>query len=231
MPREDDINVREEPPTLQELTSDGEGVGLEAEKDEGAIHAPFDPEKIDVITQARTVDLLLTRLREGELDLSPEFQRRSNVWDDARKSGLIESMLLRIPIPSLYVSEDKEGKYTVVDGLQRLCAISHFVDVAALNKAVKVSLDPLRLQRLESLGEYIGFSFVELPRPLQRRISETELTPFPEKDVLAADRLCPKQFSTSAGWLTTVVDEHFVEWPATLFRQRSSAEWSQVLRK
>lgn len=192
MPREDDINVREEPPTLQELTSDGEGVGLEAEKDEGAIHAPFDPEKIDVITQARTVDLLLTRLREGELDLSPEFQRRSNVWDDARKSGLIESMLLRIPIPSLYVSEDKD---------------------------------------LESLGEYIGFSFVELPRPLQRRISETELTPFPEKDVLAADRLCPKQFSTSAGWLTTVVDEHFVEWPATLFRQRSSAEWSQVLRK
>jgi hypothetical protein len=167
---------QEEPEALQELTSVGEGVGLEAEIEEGTIHAPFDPEKIDVITQARTVDLLLTRLREGELDLSPEFQRRSNVWNDMRKSGLIESMLLRIPIPSLYVSEDKEGNYTVVDGLQRLCAISHFVDVTSLNKAANVKLNPLRLQSLESLKEYVGKSFAEMPRPLQRRISETELT-------------------------------------------------------
>ena len=115
--------LREQSPmSLSSLTSDGEGAGLEAEKgEEGTIHAPFDPEKIDVITQARTVDLLVTRLREGELDLSPEFQRRSNVWNEARKSALIESLLLRIPIPSLYVSEDKEGNYSVVDGLQRLC--------------------------------------------------------------------------------------------------------------
>jgi len=176
MSPEEKLASQAEPEALEELTSDGEGAGLEAEKEEGAIHAPFDPEKIDVITQARTVDLLLTRLREGELDLSPEFQRRSNVWNEMRKSALIESMLLRIPIPSLYVSEDKEGNYTVVDGLQRLCAISHFIDVAALNKAAKVKLNPLRLQSLESLKEYVGKTFAEMPRPLQRRISETELT-------------------------------------------------------
>jgi hypothetical protein len=176
MPEEPNLAPEEKPETLEELTSDGEGVGLEAEKAEGVIHAPFDPEKIDVITQARTVDLLLTRLREGELDLSPEFQRRSNVWNEMRKSGLVESMLLRIPIPSLYVSEDEEGNYTVVDGLQRLCAISHFVDVASLNKAAGVKLDPLRLEGLESLKEYVGRSFAEMPQPLQRRISETELT-------------------------------------------------------
>lgn len=176
MPKEYNPASREEPDVLEELTSNGEGSGLEAEKAEGVIHAPFDPEKIDVITQGRTVDLLLTRLREGELDLSPEFQRRSNVWDEERKSALIESMLLRIPIPSLYVSEDKEGNYTVVDGLQRLCAISHFVDVAALNKAAGVKLAPLRLKSLESLSEYDGSTFDEIPRPLQRRINETELT-------------------------------------------------------
>lgn len=176
MSHEDNLASREEPEVLEELTSTGEGSGLEAEKAEGVIHAPFDPEKIDVITQGRTVDLLLTRLREGELDLSPEFQRRSNVWDEERKSALIESMLLRIPIPSLYVSEDKDGNYTVVDGLQRLCAISHFVDVAALNKAAKVKLAPLRLKSLESLSEYDGSTFDEIPRPLQRRINETELT-------------------------------------------------------
>ncbi len=176
MSQKDKLAPPEEPDVLEELTSDGEGAGLEAEKAEGVIHAPFDPEKIDVITQGRTVDLLVTRLRERELELSPEFQRRSNVWNESRKSALIESMLLRIPIPSLYVSEDKEGNYTVVDGLQRLCAIAHFVDVAALNKAANVRLDPLRLRDLESLKEYNDETFTGLPRPLQRRISETELT-------------------------------------------------------
>jgi hypothetical protein len=178
MPPEETLFPEEEPVVLQELTSDGQASGLEVERaasPEATIRAPFDPSTIDVVTQVRTVDLLLTRLREGELDLSPDFQRRANIWDDRRKSSLIESMLLRIPIPSLYVSEDKKGNYTVVDGLQRLCAIAHFVDTAALNKAVNAKLAPLRLIGLQSF-EYKNPSFAELPRPLQRRISETELT-------------------------------------------------------
>lgn len=177
MPTKEDLFSKDET-ILEELTSDGQASGLEIERGhnpEGAIRAPFDPSKIDVITQARTVDLLLTRLREGELDLSPDFQRRANIWDDDRKSSLIESMLLRIPIPSFYVSEDKDGNYTVVDGLQRFCAIAHFVDVTALNKAVNGSLKPLRLTSLQSF-EYKTKVFKELPRALQRRISETELT-------------------------------------------------------
>ena len=132
--------------SLEETTSEGTGSGLEAELLSQTISAPFDPDKIDVVTVARTIDLLLTRLHEGELDLSPDFQRRSNLWSEATKSALIESMLLRIPIPSLYVSEDQKGNYTVVDGLQRLCAIAHFANVAALNKAVKQTLNPLRLK-------------------------------------------------------------------------------------
>lgn len=166
--------------TLEELNSDSTGSGLEAERaldDEGNIKAPFDPKLIDVITQQRTVDLLITRLQHGELDMSPDFQRRANLWSDARKSGLIESMLLRIPIPSLYVAENKDGDYQVVDGLQRLCAISHFVNVSALNKALKIKLVPLRLSGLQSLkSELKDKSYDELPRPLQRRIVETELT-------------------------------------------------------
>jgi hypothetical protein len=171
----------EESPILEELTSLGEGSGLEVEQpdpQEGLIRAPFDPSEIDVITQARTVDLLLTRLKEGEMDLSPDFQRRANIWDEKRKTSLIESMLLRIPIPSLYVSENKAGDYTVVDGLQRLCAIAHFVKVDALNKSLETKLNPLRLDLagLQSLREYRDKSFADLPRPLQRRINETELT-------------------------------------------------------
>lgn len=164
---------------FEEITSEGLGSGLEAERIEpgdGEIGAPFDPAKIDVITQTRTVALLLTRLKEGELDLAPDFQRRGNLWNASRKSALIESMLLRIPIPSLYVSEDAEGDYAVVDGLQRMCAIAHFVDVPSLNKAAGEKLDSLRLKGLQSLKEYENRTFAELPRPLQRRINETELT-------------------------------------------------------
>lgn len=166
---------------LEELSSDGSGAGLEAEKtspDGGEIKAPFDPAQIDVVTQMRTVDLLLSRLREGELNLSPDFQRRANLWTPARKSGLIESMLLRIPIPSLYVSEDKDGNYTVVDGLQRICAIAHFIDVDSLNKSTGSRLSPLRMSELQSLpkDEFDNSSYGDLPRSLQRRLKETELT-------------------------------------------------------
>ncbi|MYL26503.1 MULTISPECIES: DUF262 domain-containing protein [Halomonadaceae] len=163
---------------LEETDGKGEGTGIEAEDsfDEDGIETPFDPKKIDVITQQRTVDLLMKRLREGELNLSPDFQRKANLWSDAVKSSLIESMLLRIPIPSLYVSEDEEGNYEVVDGLQRLCAIAHFYDVHDLNKEVGTALDPLKLRRLNSLTDFEGDVFRKLPRPFQRRIEETELT-------------------------------------------------------
>src|SRR5208283_5032228 len=120
IPRRNENNVNDESVSLEEITSSGAGSGIEVERqsDEvGDITAPFDPKLIDVITHQRTVDLLMTRLEHGELDLSPDFQRRANLWNEERKSSLIESMLLRIPIPSLYVSEDEEGNYQVVDGL------------------------------------------------------------------------------------------------------------------
>jgi hypothetical protein len=172
----DDNNVT----PLEELGSDSTGSGLEAEPavdDAEDISAPFDPKLIDVITHQRTVDLLMARLGHGEMDLSPDFQRRANLWSGARKSGLIESMLLRIPIPSLYVSEDKDGNYQVVDGLQRLCAIAHFVKVSSLNKVLRSAFDPLRLSGLQSLKrELDNAAYEDLSRPLQRRIMETELT-------------------------------------------------------
>ena len=139
---------------------------------------PFDPAKIDVVTQNQTIDALLSRLKYGEMDLSPDFQRSANLWDAVRKTSLIESILLRIPIPSLYVSEDDEGNYAVVDGLQRMSAIAHFVNVDALNQAVSSELKPLILHEkgLRSLQNLAGLSFEELDRPLQRRINETALT-------------------------------------------------------
>jgi hypothetical protein len=161
---------------LEELTSTGEGAGLEVEPLEPTIHTPFDPDQIDVVTQPYTIDLLLSRLEDDALNLSPDFQRRANLWTDTVQSQLIESILLKIPLPSLYVSEDSDGTFSVVDGLQRLSAITRFVNVTLLTAKIKIRVTPLLLQGLESLKEFDGYAFSALPRPLQRRIRETQLT-------------------------------------------------------
>jgi hypothetical protein len=78
--------------------------------------------------------------RDGELDIHPEFQRFYR-WDDEQKSRFIESILLGIPIPSFFVAQREDGKWDVIDGLQRLSTIfqlmgllkdDHGVDVPAL---------------------------------------------------------------------------------------------------
>lgn len=167
-------------PDIEELTSTGELSGLEVERPDPSIHSPFDPNLIDVVTQPYTIDLLLSRLEEEDkeeraLDLQPDFQRRSGLWNDIKQSQLIESLLLKIPLPSLYVSEDKEGVFSVVDGLQRLSTIARFVNYKLLTH-INPNIKPLRLQGLESLVEFEGHFFEKLPKSLQRRIKETQLT-------------------------------------------------------
>src|SRR5580700_7849637 len=98
----DDINAT----VKEEQNSLGETTGLETE-DTGDIAKPFDPEDIDVITKPMTIDLLLSRVRSKAINLQPDFQRRWGIWDNKRQSRLIESLLLRIPVPSLYAAEDQ----------------------------------------------------------------------------------------------------------------------------
>ena len=151
--------------------------GLEPEEDrDSEIEVPFDPTKIDIIAKPMTISSLEDRLDNDELDLTPDFQRQANVWDIKRKARLIESILLKIPLPSFYFSEDVNGGYAVVDGLQRLCAVFHFKNVALLNSSTGAELIPLRLKGLQYLKELEGKSFKELDRKFQRRISELEIT-------------------------------------------------------
>src|SRR5437870_10728564 len=62
---------------------------------------------------------LINLYRDGELDIHPEFQRFFR-WSNEQKSRLIESLLLGIPIPSIFVSQRENGVWDVIDGLQRL---------------------------------------------------------------------------------------------------------------
>lgn len=152
--------------------------GFERELDSGPseIEVPFDPTKIDIIVKPMSISSLQDRLNNHELDLTPDFQRQANVWNIKRKSRLIESILLRIPLPSFYFSEDEDGSYAVVDGLQRLCAIFHFMEREKLEQATKSKLNPLRLVGLQYLKELEDYPFSKLDRKFQRRISELEIT-------------------------------------------------------
>ena len=66
--------------------------------------------------------------KDNELDIHPEFQRIFR-WNILQKSKLIESMLLGIPIPSIFVSQREDGVWDVVDGLQRLSTIFEFMGI------------------------------------------------------------------------------------------------------
>ncbi|MCL1803987.1 MAG: DUF262 domain-containing protein [Eubacteriaceae bacterium] len=63
--------------------------------------------------------------KDGELDVHPEFQRFYG-WDEEQKTKLIESILLGIPIPPIFVSQRRDGIWDVIDGQQRLSTILQF---------------------------------------------------------------------------------------------------------
>lgn len=108
---------------------------VKAENDE----KPYDSGKIRVESRNFSLRNIYDMINEGDLDLAPDFQRNL-VWDNFRKSRLIESILLRIPLPMFYFSADENGKLSVVDGLQRLTAIKQFMD----NKLILRDLEYLK---------------------------------------------------------------------------------------
>jgi len=152
-----------------EYDAKGRSTGVEFEEQpDDLIDEPFDPALIDVQTRTMTVDLLLARLRRGVLDLAPDFQRNAGIWSPEAQSRLIESLLLRIPLPTLYAAESGEESWAIVDGIQRLTTIARFVDPDV------VDAEPLKLSGLEYLP-YDGAEYKDLPGGLQTRIDETEL--------------------------------------------------------
>jgi len=159
--------------------SDGEeelgevgGTGIEEEEEDPGsgfeITQPFDPARIRVDTKPMVISLLMDRVRNKEIDLTPGFQRKGGIWSPKAKSQLIESLLIRIPLPAFYMDGSDESKWLVVDGLQRLSTLKSFV----IDKT-------LQLTGLEFLGKECNFKkFDQLPRNLQRRILETQVTVF-----------------------------------------------------
>ena len=95
-------------------------------------------------------DLIQTKA----IDLSPEYQRRFR-WDDERKSKLIESFLMNVPVPPIFLNEDSYGQYSVIDGKQRLNAIFEFFR------------GRLKLKGLKVFSDINGLNYDDLPTRLQ----------------------------------------------------------------
>lgn len=108
-------------------SEDGFDDAEETEDGENAIN-PYDPKLIRVDTKTFSIEQINQMINDRDIDLSPDFQR-GFVWTDiTRKSRLIESLLLRIPIPVFYFSQDEQGLFQVVDGVQRLTVINAFMN-------------------------------------------------------------------------------------------------------
>ena len=152
-----------EPNIADQSDMDDDGIEKESPEPSGKIIDPYDPELIRIRPVNIVVEQLISRIKYDEIDLAPEFQRQSGIWTPSNKSRLIESLLLRIPIPVFYVAANEHEVWSVVDGVQRMSTINDFVN------------GNFKLTGIQYLYELDGYFHSDLPRPMQRRISETQL--------------------------------------------------------
>lgn len=142
------------------------GIEIEDDNDDNrdAHIDPYDPTKIDIALKTMSLSLLIDRLSADEFDLMPDFQRKAGLWTNEQKSQLIESLILRIPLPAFYFDGSSNDRWIVIDGLQRLTALKDFFVTKEL-----------KLQGLEFLKdlEYVGVD--DLPRAYIRRMNETQI--------------------------------------------------------
>lgn len=135
----------------------------------------FVPADVNISQRPMNVYNLMERLENEEIDLSPAFQRQANLWSLDQQSRLIESLMLKIPIPTFYFNAADDDKWVVIDGLQRLSAFKNFLvgNEDESGKRIKESL-----RGLQYLEEFNGVSFDELPRQYMRRIKETPIVAY-----------------------------------------------------
>lgn len=141
----------------ESVQEDIEGLGEPGDADWGTY--PIDT--VLVRTENRTIYDVIRRIERGGFVMHPDFQR-DFVWAEDKQSKLIESVLMRIPLPVFYLAENRAGEVVVVDGLQRLSTFQKFLG------------DGLSL-RLPKQAELDRKKFKDLPSKLQNRIEDFNL--------------------------------------------------------
>lgn len=127
---------------------------------------PFDPTQIKVESKTPSLDTLIKRIKGGsiQMDTSNYFQRQDDLWDKGKQSRLIESILIRFPLPAFFFDASNDNNWLVVDGLQRLSSVRNFC-----------VLKTLKLTNLEFLTHLNGKTWDDLSEDLHRVIEEAQV--------------------------------------------------------
>lgn len=149
---------------VQLVSGDDDVEDVKEEGDYVELIKPYDTTKIDISPKPLSLDMILARLENDEIDLMPDFQRKGGLWKGDKKSQLIESLLLRIPLPAFYFDGSNNNRWVVIDGLQRLTALKEFF----IDKTLKLS-------GLEFLTDLNGVDVEDMPRSYMRRMKETQI--------------------------------------------------------
>ena len=146
-----------------------EGLELDDDIQEHGEKPGYGPDDIYVENKPFSISTIMELIKDGDLEISPNFQRHF-VWDKTRQSKLIESILLGLPLPSIYLSQYSDGRLTIVDGLQRITTIKRFMD------------DELVLCNMEYFKDCNGKTYSELKSVLPllqyRRFRQTQIMCF-----------------------------------------------------
>lgn len=164
------MSAHEQAPSHGTQRTDFEIEGLDIEGLDQADTGDWSEYSIDSVfvrNETRSVSDMIRRIDQGRCVLDPEFQR-DFVWPEDKQSKLIQSAIMRIPLPVFYLAAASDGKIIIVDGLQRLTTFHRFVKdefkLKGLSRSKNAASDPLE-----------GKKFGQLDIPLQERILDTQL--------------------------------------------------------
>ncbi len=173
-PFEEDIEtVNEKLTTLYSEFIESNSIGYQStevsETDTSTKKPGYGPDEIFVENKPFSLKHIIDLIEFKDIEISPDFQRNF-IWDKTRQSRLIESILLGLPLPSIYLSQYDDGTLTIVDGLQRISTIYNFYN------------DKFTLTNLEYLHDCNGKKYSQLSSilsPLRiRRFAQTQVMCF-----------------------------------------------------
>ncbi|MBQ8639843.1 MAG: DUF262 domain-containing protein [Lachnospiraceae bacterium] len=160
---------------MEAIAENGISIKPEMEEDYPANEADSDifiPAEVNISQKPVTIYNLMERLENDEINLNPGFQRHSNLWSREQQSRLIESLMLKIPIPAFYFDASSEDNWVVIDGLQRLTAFRNYLTGIENGDGIK---EKFRFKGLQYLADFENLTFDDLPRQYMRRIKETSV--------------------------------------------------------
>lgn len=142
------------------------------------LYAQYDKQrrKVDIDNLDVTVRELVRMVNSGEIDRAAEYQRKFR-WGEDRESKLIESIVLGLPVPTIFVATNKDGTWELVDGLQRVSSLVHFVTEAPYEQGFKTvgKSSPLKLCELEQLTTFNDKTYLDLPETIRLQLLKRSL--------------------------------------------------------